>query len=73
MLLYLGSVVLTALIEIGIILIVGGDKYSKIHEILMDEKRTAGLILILIGVNLMPIVNLAVMFMLLIMWGDDLL
>lgn len=69
MLYYLASVVLTALIEIGIILIVNGDKYSNIHQILGDKNGTIGLALILVGFGLVPILNLIVAFILLVVWG----
>ena len=69
MLYYLASIVLTALIEIGIILIVNGDKYSNIHQILGDENRTIGLALILIAFGLVPVLNLMVAFILLVVWG----
>jgi hypothetical protein len=61
---------LTALIEIGIILIADGDKYSKIHNILSDRKQTIGLVLILIGFGLVPILNIVIAFVLAIMWGE---
>lgn len=69
MLYYLASIVLTALIEIGIILIVNGDHRSRIHQILSDKNRTIGLALILIGFGLTPVLNLAVAFVLIMMWG----
>lgn len=69
MLYYLASIVLTALIEVGIILIVDGDRYSNIHEILEDKNRALGLALILIGFGLVPILNLIVAFILLVVWG----
>lgn len=71
MLYYLASIVLTALIEIGIILIVNGNRYSKIHEILEDKNSTIGLALILIGFGLTPVLNLCVAFVLILMWGFD--
>ena len=70
---YLASVVLTTLIEIGMMLVASGDKYSKIHGILENEKQTAGLILILIGVNLLPIINLVVLLALILIKGEDFL
>ena len=73
MLYYLASIVLTALIEIGIVLIVNGDKRSSIHEILEDKNQTIGLILVLTGLGLIPVINLGVVFVLIIMWGNDLL
>ena len=70
MLYYLASVVLTVLIEIGIILIVNGDKYSKVHEILSDKNRTMGLVFVLVGFGFMPILNIVIAFVLAIMWGE---
>lgn len=74
LLLYLASVVLTALVEIGVILIVNGDSYSRIYGILGDKNQTIGLVLILIGFGLVPILNMFVMFVafvLIVMWGFD--
>ena len=70
-LLYLASIVLTALIEIGIILIVNGNSYSRIYGILGDKMQTMGLIFLFIGFGLIPILNLFVAFVLLVMWGLD--
>ena len=71
MLLYLASIVLTALIEIGIILIVDGDSHSRIYGILGDKNQTIGLALILVGFGLVPILNVLVAIILIIMWGLD--
>jgi hypothetical protein len=62
---------LTALIEIGIILIVNGDSHSRIHGILGDKNQTIGLALILIGFGLVPALNIGVAFILIVMWGVD--
>jgi hypothetical protein len=71
LLLYLASVVLTALVEIGVILIVNGDRYSKIHGILGDRNQTIGLVLILVAFGLTPVLNVGVTFVLIVMWGFD--
>lgn len=71
LLLYLASVVLTAFVEIGIILIVDGDSRSRIHGILGNRNQTIGLALILVGFGLVPVLNMGVAFILIIMWGFD--
>ena len=69
MLYYLASILLTALIEVGIILIVNGDERSSIHRILEDKSRTIGLALVLTGLGLVPIVNLFAAVVIIILWG----